>query len=95
MNGERQVRSDRLCRSEVITMPQHDRGQGRAARTPADIARLFDLAGSEAAAIRELDGCVARLHEVQAAKVALRDLTADELRAALASRRAVLGGEGA
>lgn len=93
MNGERHMRPDRLCRSEAVL--RHDRGQGRAARTPADIPQLCDLAGSEAAAIRERDGDVARLHEVQAANVALRDLTADELWAALVPPRAVAGGAGA
>ena len=95
MSGERQAIGGRLWGPEVITMAQPDQGHERTTRTPADIARLFDLARSEGAAIRDLDGCVARLHAVQDAKIALRDLSAEELRAALASRRAVLGGEGA
>ncbi|WP_157509229.1 hypothetical protein [Luteipulveratus halotolerans] len=62
-------------------------------RSTADIARLFDVAGREEEAIRQLDGCMARLHEVQQAKAALKTLSAGELRAALEFRRAALGGE--
>lgn len=62
-------------------------------RSTAEIARLFDVAGREDEAIYQLDGCVARLHEVQQAKAALKVLTAAELRAALAFRRQALSGE--
>lgn len=68
------------------------RAQGRR-RTTEDIAQLFEVARGEQEAIRQLDGCVQRLHQVQAAKAALTALSAVELRAALESRRATLGGE--
>ena len=61
----------------------------------AEIARLFDVAGREDEAIRLLDGCVTRLHEVQQAKAELKELTAGELRQALEFRRQGLGGESA
>ena len=59
----------------------------------AEIARLFDVAGREDEAIRLLDGCMTRLHEVQQAKAELKGLTACELREALEFRRQGLGGE--
>ncbi|WP_152185962.1 hypothetical protein [Segeticoccus rhizosphaerae] len=62
-------------------------------RSLAEIARLFDVVGREAEVIRQIDGSVAHLHQVQQAKAALRDLTAAELRAAIDYRRAGLGGE--
>jgi hypothetical protein len=56
------------------------------ARSPQDIAELFEIAGSEGKAIRELSGCVARLSRVQAAKEALQALSPAEVREALISR---------
>lgn len=52
-------------------------------RDPVGIGRLFDLARREEEAIRRLDGCVADLHEVQAAKKALAAGTPAQLRVAL------------
>jgi len=49
--------------------------------------------GREDEAIRLLDGCMTRLHEVQQAKAELKGLTARELREALEFRRQALGGE--
>jgi len=63
-------------------------------RDPVEIGRLFDVAGREEEAIRQLEGCVADLHQVQAAKKALAACTPGELRAALTVRHLRLG-EGA
>ncbi|ANH40556.1 hypothetical protein I601_4161 [Nocardioides dokdonensis FR1436] len=41
-------------------------------RKPEQIAELFAIAGREIEAIEQLTGCVAQLHEVQAAKAQLR-----------------------
>lgn len=60
---------------------------------PAEINRLLALASSEAAALCDLDGCVARLHEVQHAKSVLARLDASSLRVALEARRTALGGD--
>jgi len=60
---------------------------------PAQIEMLVAVAGSEAGALAELDGCVTRLHEVQHAKAALARLDAGSLRAALETRPVALGGE--
>lgn len=57
----------------------------------AEIARLFKVAGRENDAIHRLDGCVAELHEVLAAKTALHRFNAAELRAVLEQRRLNLG----
>lgn len=62
-------------------------------RSADEIARLFDAARGEDAALHQLDGCVATLHEIQQAKAALKGLSAAELRAALEFRARVLGGE--
>ncbi len=59
-------------------------------RASIEVARLFDLAAREHEAIGQLDGCVALLREVQAAKAALTQLSADQLRAGLAQRRQIL-----
>ena len=59
----------------------------------AEIARLLEVAGGEGEALSELDGCVARLHEVQQAKAALAGLTVAQLRAGLEFRRQPLRGE--
>jgi hypothetical protein len=60
-------------------------------RTPEKIAELFAIAGREIEAIEQLTGCVAQLHEVQAAKVELASLTPAEVRAALEFRRGGIG----
>lgn len=60
-------------------------------RTPQEIAELFTIAGRETAAIKQLTGCVDKLHEVQAAKLELASLTPAEVRAALEFRRTGLG----
>ena len=59
-------------------------------RTPEEIAELFAIAGRETEAIEQLTGCVAQLHEVQAAKAQLATLTPAEVRAALEFRRGSL-----
>lgn len=56
------------------------------ARSPQDIAELFEIARSEGEAIRELSGCVAQLSRVQAAKQALQTLSPAEVREALIYR---------
>jgi len=60
---------------------------------PAQIELLVAVAGSEAGALADLDGCVARLHEVQHAKAALARMDARSSRAALEGRPVALGGE--
>jgi hypothetical protein len=60
-------------------------GKNSAKRT-AEIARLLDVAMGEDEAIGVLAGCVAQLRAVQSAKLALRGVTAEELRAALQVR---------
>ena len=61
-------------------------------KTTAQIARLFDLAARENEAIAMLDWSMARLHEVQRAKAALKGLSAAEIRAALQHRQHTLTG---
>jgi hypothetical protein len=56
-------------------------------RRPQEIAELFEIAGRETEAIRQLSGCVTDLLEVQAAKESLKALTPSEVRAALEYRR--------
>ena len=60
--------------------------------TPEQIAKLFAIAGREIKAVEQLTGCVAQLHEVQAAKAQLAILTPAEIRAALEFRRCALRG---
>ncbi|GAA1519421.1 hypothetical protein GCM10009788_24200 [Nocardioides humi] len=60
-------------------------------RTPEQVAELFTIAGREIEAIEQLTGCVAQLHEVQAAKAQLASLTPAEVRAALEFRRGTIG----
>ena len=60
-------------------------------RTPEQIAELFAIAGREIDAVEQLTGCVAQLHEVQAAKAQPATLTPVEVRAALEFRRGTLG----
>ena len=61
-------------------------------RSTAEIARLFEVASREDEAIYRLDGCMAELLEVQAARLALTAFTPAELQAALAYRRRTLDG---
>ena len=61
-------------------------------RSTAEIARLFEVASREDEAIYRLDGCMAALREVQAARLALKAFTPAELRAALTHRRRTLDG---
>lgn len=97
--SDRQQHHRHLRSVEVITVTkttgtwpaaEHRQGPGR---STAAIAALFDGAGREEEAIRQLDGCMARLHEVQRAKAQLKALSASELRAALEFRCVALGGE--
>ncbi|MGE9809526.1 hypothetical protein [Janibacter sp. G1551] len=69
----------------------HDDIHDDEGRTPEQIAELFAIAGREIEAIEQLTGCVAQLHEVQAAKAKPATLTPAEVRAALEFRRAGLG----
>ena len=94
MNGDRRGRRSHLRSIEVMNVTQTRQSRGDETDRPtAEIARLFDIAGREDEAIRLRDGCMARLHQVQQAKAALKGLTARELRKALEFRRQGLGGE--
>ena len=94
MNGDRRGRRSHLRSIEVMNVTQIGHRPGDETDRPtAEIARLFDVAGREDEAIRLLDGCMTRLHEVQQAKAALKGLTARELREALEFRYQELGGE--
>ena len=64
-------------------------------RALAEVARLFDLTAREPEALGQLDGCVALLREVQAAKAALTRLSPAQLRAGLAHRRQLLAADSA
>lgn len=72
-------------------MPHDDAPPGSG---PERVAHLFDIAGCEDEAVRQLDHCVAQLHQVQAAKAALKQLTPTEVRAALEFRHAGLEQQG-
>lgn len=94
MSRDRQRRRPHLRSVEVMKVTQTGYRPGEETERPtAEIARLFDVAGREDEAIRLLDGCMTRLHEVQQAKAELTGLTARELREALEFRRQALGGE--
>jgi hypothetical protein len=56
-------------------------------KSPEEIDALFDVAGREPEAIRQLTNSVDRLLEVQAAKQALAGLHAADVRAALEYRQ--------
>lgn len=56
-----------------------------------ELDRLMALANSEGEALAALTGCVAHLHQVQAARAAEARLDAPSLRAALEVRRTALG----
>lgn len=90
MSSDRRSRARRLRVVEVIPVTDHDHTPEP--RSTADVARLFDIAGGEDEALALLDGCLCRLREVQAAKVALTMLPAEQLRAALEFRRRALSG---
>ena len=62
--------------------------QGKPNRSTVELAGLFEVVGGENDAIRRLDGCVADLRAVQAAKAVLSQCTSTELRAAIAFRSA-------
>jgi hypothetical protein len=94
MNGDRRGSRSHLRWIEVMNVTQIGHRPGDETDRPtAVIARLFDVAGREDEAIWLLDGCMTRLHEVQQAKAALKELTARELREALEFRHQSLGGE--
>ena len=77
-------------RLEVVKPMTNTQGDGES-RTPEQVAELFAIAGREIEAIEQLTGCVAQLHEVQAAKAELASLTPAEVRAALEFRRGGIG----
>lgn len=88
-NRDRSHRPATHRRLEVVK-PMTDIEDGES-RTPERIAELFAIAGRETEAIEQLTGCVAQLHEVQAAKAQLASLTPAEVRVALEFRRGSLG----
>ena len=88
-NRDRSHRPTTHRRLEVVK-PMTNTHDGET-RTPEQIAELFAIAGREIEAIEQLTGCVARLHDVQAAKAQLATLTPAEVRAALEFRRGTLG----
>lgn len=57
---------------------------------PSEVSRLFEIVRREAAAIDGLDDCLTMLRDVQRAKAALAELSADEIRAGLELRRLAL-----
>ena len=89
MTGDHQTSVRRLWLVEVVpTM----RDEAKVGRSTEEIARLFEVAGREDEAIGRLDGCMAELREVRAARLALTAFTPAELQAALAYRRRRLDG---
>jgi hypothetical protein len=80
---ERQRRPHRLRPVKAVMAMTNENGQ----RSPQEVAELFELAGRETEAIRQLGGCVTDLVEVQAAKESLKALTPAEVWAALEYRR--------
>ena len=88
-NRDRSHRPTTHRRLEVVK-PMTNTHDGET-RTPEQVAELFAIAGREVQAIEQLTGCVAQLHEVQAAKAQLATLTPAEVRAALEFRRGTLG----
>jgi len=89
MTTDRQgpVRRLRSLKAVMSMINDHD-----GHRSPEEIAELFEIAGRETEAIRQLSGCVAELLEVQAAKDSLTALTPAEVRAALEYRHPALRG---
>ena len=88
-NRDRSHRPTTHRRLEVVK-PMTNTHDGET-RTPEQVAELFAIAGREIEAIEQLTGCVAQLHEVQAAKAQLATLTPAEVRAALEFRRGTIG----
>ena len=88
-NRDRPHRPTTHRRLEVVK-PMTNTHDGET-RTPEQVAELFAIAGREIEAIEQLTGCVAQLHEVQAAKAQLATLTPAEVRAALEFRRGTIG----
>lgn len=88
-NRDRSHRPTTHRRLEVVK-PMTNTHNGET-RTPEQVAELFAIAGREVEAIEQLTGCVAHLHEVQAAKAQLANLTPAEVRAALEFRRGGIG----
>ena len=88
-NRDRSHRPTTHRRLEVVK-PMTNTHDGET-RTPEQIAELFAIAGREIEAIEQLTGCVAQLHEVQAAKAELASLTPAEVRATLEFRRGGIG----
>ena len=72
-NRDRSYRPATHRRLEVVK-PMTNTHDGET-RTPEQVAELFAIAGRELEAIEQLTGCVAQLHEVQAAKAQLATLT--------------------
>lgn len=60
---------------------------------PDELEALVSAASGEAATIADLQAAVARLHQVQQARLALSRLDAATLRAVLEARRESLGGQ--
>jgi hypothetical protein len=89
-NRDRSHRPTTHRRLEVVK-PMTNTQDDRESRTPEQVAELFAIAGRETEAIEQLTGCVAHLHEVQAAKAQLASLTPAEVRAALEFRRGGIG----
>lgn len=87
--GDRSHRPATHRRLEAVK-PMTDVDDGETCR-PEQIAELFAIAGREIEAIEQLTGCVAQLHEVQAAKAQLATLTPAEVPAALEFRRGTFG----
>ena len=59
--------------------------------TPEQIAELFAIARRQIEAIEQPTGCVAQLHQFQAAKARLATLTPVDVRAALEFRHGSVG----
>ncbi|RHW28291.1 hypothetical protein D0Z08_04760 [Nocardioides immobilis] len=68
-----------------------DDGQPTVEHSPEQIAELFEIAGRETVAIRQLTGCVQQLQRAQEAKHMLSTLTPAEIRGALELRRLRVG----
>ena len=85
--SERQNQARRPRRLKAV-MTMNNNGH----KSPEEIAELFDVVGREPEAIRQLTGWIGELHDVQAAKLALAELTPAEVRAALEYRRGSASG---
>lgn len=56
-------------------------------RTPQQVSALFDITGREGEIVHDLAECVQQLHQVQAAKEELQQVSVEEMREALKYRR--------